>query len=262
MERSGFMKIWRVIYPAFLLLAAYLAVYLMAMLAYGSFFQSSFPDIDSFMAAGGDIISMIALICGGLLAFMFYRRDCVVQSDFIRRHPVWFVPVIICGILVSHGLSILVSLAGLSGFLGTYTQTAHMLDTSGFIITAIKSVILVPLAEETAFRGLAFRRMYEYTGFWPAALISSLFFGVYHLNLMQGIYAFLFGILLCLVFKRFGNLAAPIAMHAAANAAAVLIEALKLDYPSLIVYLAVMAVTLAAAAFIIVKMIRKVPSQM
>ena len=252
MYESRAKTIFRAIYPAFLLIIIYLAVYIAAILVYDAFFRSRYSDINAFMAVFGDAVSIIALVAGGAICYVIYRKDHVVESDMIRQKPASLVPVVLCGILASHGLSILVSLLGLVVKAG-YDQTQAMLTASGVFITLLKTVILAPLAEELAFRGLSFRRLDKSLGFWPAALISSALFGVYHLNLLQGIYAFIFGIILCLVYRRFGNIRAVIIMHAAANLVSVLLQAAGLDYGQVWVYIIVMLATLAASAFLIVR---------
>lgn len=251
-----FRKFWRVVYPAFLLFAVYLAVYIAAMPIYDTFFSSSLPDMNSFMVRFGDIISIAALIGGGVISFLIYKRDYVVSSDAVLKAPMNFVWIALCGILASHGLSIMVSLLGMTGVLGTYDQTEQMITTSGVLITALKSVILAPIAEELTFRGLVFRRMKEYSSFWPAALVSSLLFALYHMNIMQGIFAFIFGLLLCAIYDHFRNLWTPICMHAAANAVSIILQVIGVDYQSIPLAIAVMAVTLALSAcglFFIIK---------
>ena len=243
-------RIWRAVYPALLLFGIYLAVYIIAMLAWNSFFTGRFSSLDEFMAWAGDLVSIIALAAGGIIMYLLYKRDYVVSPLKMFEHPKYIISIILFAVLASHGLSIGVSLVGSTGILGEYTQTAQMLSTSGAVLTLFKSVILVPLAEELTFRGMVFRRMELYTSFWPAALVSAALFGLYHMNLMQGIYAFIFGILMCLVYRTFRNLWATIIMHAVANACAVILQLTGLDYPNITVYVIVMAAALAAAGVI------------
>ena len=55
-------------------------------------------------------------------------------------------------------------------------------------------------------------------GFFIAIVIlSALFFGTVHGNLLQGLYAFIIGLLLAYVYERFHSILAPIAVHAGAN---------------------------------------------
>ena len=56
-----------------------------------------------------------------------------------------------------------------------------------------------------------------------AAVVSALMFGIYHGNLVQGIYAFLIGMLLCLVYERTGRLLAAALFHGAGNLAVYLL---------------------------------------
>lgn len=56
-----------------------------------------------------------------------------------------------------------------------------------------------------------------------AAAASSLMFGIYHGNPVQGIYAFLIGLLLCLVYERTGKLTAAVLFHGAGNLAVYLL---------------------------------------
>ncbi|MBE6017158.1 MAG: CPBP family intramembrane metalloprotease [Lachnospiraceae bacterium] len=241
-------KIWRIIYPEFLLFGTYFAVYIVAIFSYGSFFSAKYPDLESFMAAAGDIVSITSLLIGGLVVYYFYRKDYPVEFRTLTGSPKYIIALIILAVLLSHGLNILVSLVNYSGFLGTYSQGVQSTAAAAVIITVIKTVILAPIAEELTFRGLIFRRMEAYTSFWPAALVSSALFALYHMNLLQGIYAFIYGIVLCLIYRKFRNILAPLIMHAAANAFTLVFTYLKLDYPSIPVYIAVMLAALGISA--------------
>ena len=50
-----------------------------------------------------------------------------------------------------------------------------------------------------------------------AVLVSSLLFGVYHGNVVQGVYGFLMGILFALVYDRYKNFYLAVIMHAIVN---------------------------------------------
>ena len=52
---------------------------------------------------------------------------------------------------------------------------------------------------------------------WVAVMISALLFGLYHGNLVQGIYAFIMGCLLALVYEWTGSFVAPVLFHMIAN---------------------------------------------
>lgn len=90
-------------------------------------------------------------------------------------------------------------------------------------LRATGSIILVPVAEELAFRGLLYRwlisRQWETLDFarlsLPALVISSLLFGLMHQRWIEGALA---GAAFALVMLRSGRLSDAIAAHVAANA--------------------------------------------
>ncbi|MGM0898218.1 MAG: CPBP family intramembrane glutamic endopeptidase [Bacillota bacterium] len=80
-------------------------------------------------------------------------------------------------------------------------------------------VILAPIVEEFVFRGVFLTRIAAKTSMWGGILISSLMFGVLHLDFVG---SFLFGIIASLLYLRTGNLLLPILFHMLNNALAAL----------------------------------------
>lgn len=78
-------------------------------------------------------------------------------------------------------------------------------------------VVVAPLAEELLFRQLIFQRLKKIAPLWLAVVISALLFGIYHGNLVQGIYAFTMGVFMALVYEWSGSLIAPVVFHMVAN---------------------------------------------
>ena len=85
--------------------------------------------------------------------------------------------------------------------------------------------VLGPLAEEVIFRGVTFHRIFlvcreryeEKKSFFLAAGLSSLLFGLYHGNAVQGLYAAIMGFTFCLFLALGRNLAAVAVLHGAVN---------------------------------------------
>lgn len=82
--------------------------------------------------------------------------------------------------------------------------------------------IAAPVAEEIIFRGVMYRRLLEYTDKVTAVIFSAAVFGIYHGNLVQGIYALILGVLLCFVYDSCKSLMAPILVHIMCNTAALI----------------------------------------
>lgn len=77
--------------------------------------------------------------------------------------------------------------------------------------------LIAPVAEELLFRQVIFCRLKKIAPVWVAMVVSALAFGIYHGNLVQGLYAFIMGIFLALVYECTGNLLFPIIFHMIAN---------------------------------------------
>lgn len=82
------------------------------------------------------------------------------------------------------------------------------------LLSTIATLVLAPLSEELIFRGLTLHYLKKTgIGFWAANLIQAALFGIAHLNLIQGIYAFLLGLVLGCLYKYFKSLAMPMLFH-------------------------------------------------
>ena len=85
-----------------------------------------------------------------------------------------------------------------------------------------ETLVLAPVLEEAVFRLILYGWLRRFMASLPAALISSLAFGIYHGNWIQGIYAFCLGMVLAWGYEDSGYRRYPMAvlMHGAANLAA------------------------------------------
>ncbi len=79
--------------------------------------------------------------------------------------------------------------------------------------------LAVPVIEELIFRIGLYGFLYRKMGFRAAALISSLVFGIYHMNVVQCVYAFCMGVILCVLYRRDNRVFVPICVHMGANLA-------------------------------------------
>ncbi len=83
-----------------------------------------------------------------------------------------------------------------------------------FLIVAI----IGPVAEELLFRGMIYRRARDYFQVYTAALISGVLFGIFHMNLSQGVPAVLIGFMFCMIYEHYGTLKSTILAHIMINA--------------------------------------------
>lgn len=88
---------------------------------------------------------------------------------------------------------------------------------AGILLQALFYCFFIPYVEETVFRGILFPRLQRWYGTGTAVLSSALFFGLYHGNFSQGVYAFIMGILFAAAYEASGSFAVPFALHGACN---------------------------------------------
>ncbi len=89
--------------------------------------------------------------------------------------------------------------------------------SGSLIATVVSTVIMAPVMEELMIRGLTFNRLLSGTKKWTAIIVSSIIFGVIHMNLLQGLNAIVLGIVLALVFIKTRSIIACMLCHAANN---------------------------------------------
>lgn len=94
-------------------------------------------------------------------------------------------------------------------------------DTSGGaigLLPVLCLVILGPIGEELAFRGISLHYANRAMPFWLANLLQALLFAALHINLIQGIHCFISGLLLGYLCRRGGGVRYAIPVHIMINA--------------------------------------------
>ena len=112
----------------------------------------------------------------------------------------------------------------------SFDETAKAIYGANIYLQIATAVILGPIVEELIFRGLMYIRLKRMFGGVVAALVTGLIFGIYHMNISQGIYAFIFSYAAIFVYEKYKNICAPIIFHMAANGISVLVSFLFKDY--------------------------------
>ena len=118
----------------------------------------------------------------------------------------------------------LLQLTGLTKLLAAdYDNTTSVLYGGAVWMQIFWMVAAAPVAEELVYRRILYGRIREYRGFWISALGASFVFGLTHGFILQGIYGFGLGLLLCFVLERYKKLISPILVHMAANACSLIV---------------------------------------
>lgn len=93
----------------------------------------------------------------------------------------------------------------------------NLVSGESFTLMFLTVAIIVPITEEMFFRGLIYGRLRQAMKPIVANLISSIIFGIFHGNVVQGVYAFFIGFILALVYEKTNLLPLSILGHALIN---------------------------------------------
>lgn len=100
-------------------------------------------------------------------------------------------------------------------WMDTYEE---LLETAGLddhisLLMIICSVLFAPFCEELVFRGVTMKQLLKCVPFWVANLIQAVLFGIFHMNMIQGIYAACLGVILGYVCEKGGSIYYSILLH-------------------------------------------------
>lgn len=119
----------------------------------------------------------------------------------------------------SLGLNIVLTLSGLVQTSAVYQDVAQQQYSVAFGVGVILYGLTSPVIEEIVFRGLIFNRLRRFCPLAAAVILSGVLFGVYHGNLVQGVYGGCMGIMMAYLYERMNSFFIPCLFHATANLA-------------------------------------------
>lgn len=126
----------------------------------------------------------------------------------------WGIPAWLGATIASAGVVWLLESLGFDAEPQAAEQAIALVDP-WLVVLAV--VILAPIAEEVFFRGVVFNAWLRESGVRWAVIGSSALFAIIHLSVVALVPIFLLGLALAWIYRRKGNLLAPIAMHATVN---------------------------------------------
>lgn len=147
-----------------------------------------------------------------------YRKMMIPESENTGRIPSWkYLYTVLLGIAAGIALNNILILSNLRSLSTSYQMTAEGLYSASVAVEIAGLGMIVPIVEECLYRGVIFRRLRDIMDVKKSILFSALIFAVVHGNIVQFLYAFIFGLLLSYVYETYESIKAPIFLHCAAN---------------------------------------------
>lgn len=163
-------------------------------------------------------ISLVSAVLSGIWCGVLYWKSDWRQRPFDYRSAFSGNNTLaIVGIGVGGCMLLTMFLTGLAALLPeifhSYNMIMERLTDSSITMTFIYVLLIGPVSEELIFRGAILDRFYLAFPYLIANLLQAVLFGIYHMNLIQGLYAFCLGFVLGLVRYVSGSILASVLTH-------------------------------------------------
>lgn len=212
-EKSLLVKIWNVLWPLFIYAIAQNVTTILGVL----FLPKEDPDL--YYKYAVVFLLAAAIVCIPIY-YRMYKKDCLLAGEEkkgIRLGMKDYVAIIISGAALAVAMNNVIAITPLPYIFKGYEETNEVLMGGGMLLQILSAGILGCVVEELSMRGVSYRRMKRYWGKKTAMIFSALVFGIYHLNVVQGVYAFVLGLFFVWVYERYESLWASIIAHMSAN---------------------------------------------
>lgn len=235
-KHSPVFKIWRVLYPLLIFVGMQFAVGIVAALFYvvtrilPVINQAADPLVMSQQLTDWAISQTLplALACDLLVlpifAFMYFRQMKGQKRPVISTFKIMdYVLVAALAVFADFAITYFISGFNIIQYFPDYQVIMNGLGSSPIILQIVAVGIVAPVAEEFLMRGVVLNRLLGYVRVLPALLIQAALFGILHMNLLQGLYAGVLGLLLGYVYIKYGSLLMTIVFHITLNTLSVLL---------------------------------------
>lgn len=250
-------KVWNILMPLVIYYSVYLISFFLLSSLYQIIVERAGVETAALLreqkATLTGIVNGISMLLGALVLVPLLRVElwehrsritsCGQQDVFGQKTGMLFWITILLAISSSVGLNVLLSLTGLVQNSASYQDVAQSQFGVAFGVGVVLYAVVSPVAEEIVFRGIIYNRMRRYLGEWQdgcvkqqmaesgkrlgngrfdiavtiSVIASGVLFGVYHGNLVQGVYGGCMGILMAYLYERTHAFYIPCLFHATAN---------------------------------------------
>lgn len=171
-------------------------------------------ELGKFMVWVSLVSALFSMIWCGIL----YKKSTWRERPFDYRRAFCLKNVLaICGTGVGGCIVLTMFLSFLAMMIpqvfSSYNAIMENLTDTSMAVTLIYVLLVGPVSEELIFRGAILDRFYLAFPFLLANALQAVLFGVYHMNLIQGIYAFCLGFVLGVICQVTGSILASVLTH-------------------------------------------------
>jgi len=181
-------------------------------------------------------IGILCILVFGIWFFLLYGRKSkirIYEALSMKNLILLLLLGIVIQIMLSFSLTLI--LPFFKDATMKYEETMSMLFSDNWLMV-IYTVILAPFGEEMIFRGLTFGYAKKVMPIMAANIVQAALFGIYHLNLIQGIYAFVMGLIFGYIMIKLQSIWAVVILHIVVNLSGLIMNELLTNSTSIMTW--------------------------
>ena len=232
---KGVNRVWSLFYPVALFLLVRALVQFTAV-GVKQFFAGNVSSNTNLMSGNEVAIysaisfMIAALVVGGIAGVIIsYVKSCMKLKHLFGAGVSQYLTLVVSVVGYALGMNILLNLIFVGKNIGSYEQVASTQYSASIIVGLIAYGVCAPIAEEILFRGIVYGYLRSFFGTTIGIFVSGILFGVYHMNLVQGIYAFVMGCVFAFAYEYFCSFRVPVLLHIGVNSITYLLTNLVPD---------------------------------
>lgn len=202
-----------------------------AVITMGSFTGGGFVELTNSVLEllQSDFINLVYVgytIFTILILGFVYKSMFKEDANLSLRNKSTNIPLTIVGIVLfcisMQYVSVYLMNALASAFPSWLEEYEQIMETAGLDealspLMAIYALVLGPICEEFIFRGVTFSAAKRVMPYYMAIIVQAILFGAFHMNAIQGCYAFVLGLGMGYIMYLYDNLIITIIIHMAYN---------------------------------------------
>lgn len=248
-KAGGFQRIWVMLYPflMFMLVRSVVENALAGLLLMAEAGMPAFLDtfllirdetgtLIGYTGNAGTLISALGFVLGilpglSIAKTLINKAAGDMKLSHLKAEPpknYLFLGTATVGAVI--GFNLLFELLGITTKSEAYQAAVEDQYAAYFAIGLFCYGVVTPVVEELLFRGIIYNYLKRLTKLKFAMVLSAFFFGLYHMNSVQGTYGFIMGLLIAYGYEYFGDFKVAVLIHIMSN-----VLAYALSYTSMAV---------------------------
>lgn len=223
LRQSKAMRLWNIIYP----IAMYYVVTTLTLFMLDFILPET---MDSKL-----LRQLITSVVAFPVLYSFYAPDQILRGKGVIRKDkvVWrfqltpakvkqCVLIGIIGGCFALAFNNILGMIQIAEYSAAYKQVEETFYMGRITLEILALCVVIPIVEELLYRGIVYGRLRDWLGIKAAVLVSAVIFGLVHMNLVQFVYATVFGLLLAWFVEVTEDILGAVIAHMVANLTSVL----------------------------------------